>query len=161
MAGIGLLSTARSTWRLGVVGRATPQHLPSAGSLPNPSYVRAGEGAFSRHRCVLGARAAAASRRARPVEILLSEHVQLPRNRSSEAAARTSSYSLVLAGTQWGLGAHARWELPCCFLGQPVNISGYCCDNRRRKLCFERSLPSDILFVSFIREGSDSVERGP
>lgn len=124
---------------------------------PNTAETK-GKGGMSRHRCVLGARAAAASR---PVEILLSEHVQLPRNRSSEAAARTSSYSLVLAGTQRGLGARARRELPCCFLGQPVNISGPCCNNGRRKLCFERSLPRDILFASFINAGSNSIERGP
>lgn len=114
------------------------------------------------HTPPLCAGAAAASRGALSVEIPLAEHVQLLRNRTSEAVGRTSSYSLVLAWTQWGLGACAGWELPCCFLGQLLNnISGYGCDNRCRKLWFERSLPSDILFVSSIGEGSNSVARGP
>lgn len=135
------------------------QHLSLVQRLPNLSCVRAGEGAFTDP--LLCAGAAAASCGALSVEIPLSEHVQLLRNRTSEAVGRTSSYSLVLAWTQWGLGARADCEPPCCFLGQPLNMSGYGCDNRCRKLWFERSLPSDILFVSFIREGSNSIARGP
>lgn len=134
-------------------------HLSLVQGLPYLSCVRAGEGAFTHPW--LSAGAAAASRGALSAEIPLSEHVQLLRNRTSGAVGRTSSYSLVLAWTQWGLGARTGWELPCCFLGQPLNIPGDSCDNRCRKLWFERSLPSDILFAPFIREGSNSGARGP
>lgn len=161
-ADTGLLSAWHGTWRLWGGRESTSTIAASVFcARASKSVLRKGW-RRSFHTLLLCARAAAASRGALSVEIPLSEHVQLLRNRTSEAVGRTSSYSLVLAWTQWGLGACADCELPCCFLGQPLNnISGYGCDNRCRKLWFERSLPSDILFVSFIREGSNSIARGP
>jgi len=157
-AGAGLLSAWHSTWRLwGGRERAGTIAASVSCARVSQSLLRKGW-----RRSLHTPGAAAASRGALPVEIPLSEHVQLLRNRTGEAVGRTSSCSLVLARTQWGLGARAECQPPCCFPGQPRNnISGYGRDNRCRKLWIERSLPSDILFVSFIREGSNSVARGP